>query len=241
MSQRSVRQRRQGPKEIVVVACRDPSQSAEWGYALDEAGYRAELEADAADALERVRDPTPAVIVVPCEGRTDPVLASIRAYCDERLPIRFLTLVREGDDETCECCVAAGADAVADIDCLGRELAARIGALVRRSRARPAFDGDGVQEWLGDLLIDASTGTVRRGLHRVRLSSRQFKLLFTLLRSRGRAVSRSELYREVWGRSGPPKSRVIDACVMALRKKIESDPARPRWVLAVRSAGYMIP
>jgi DNA-binding response OmpR family regulator len=66
----------------------------------------------------------------------------------------------------------------------------------------------------------------------------EFKLLSALVRHRGRVLGRDQLLNEVWGRGTFVTDRVIDTHVANLRKKIEPDLARPRYLISVRGAGY---
>jgi DNA-binding response OmpR family regulator len=210
----------------------------QWQRALENAGFVAEAEPDGVRAIHLARESRPAVVVVSGTGRDNPVLASMRTLCDERLPVRVLALIPDGDDDACERCIAAGADAVCGNACSGRELAARLRALLRPhgDRRRSADLG----HVLGDLIIDTATCTVRRGLTDVPLTRLQFKLLRILVQCRGRVVSRAELYRDVWECENPAGSRVVDACVVSLRKRIGDDAAHPRYILSIRSAGYTV-
>ena len=215
------------------------SRMRQWQRALENAGFVAEVEPDGVRALHRARESRPAVVVVSGAGRDNPVLASMRTLCDERLPIRVLALIPDGDDDACERCIAAGADAVCGNVCSGRELAARLRALLRPRGDRRRLSAD-LGHVLGDLIIDTATCTVRRGLTDVPLTRLQFKLLLILVQCRGRVVSRAELYRDVWECESPAGSRVVDACVVSLRKRIGDDAAHPRYILSIRSAGYTV-
>ena len=70
----------------------------------------------------------------------------------------------------------------------------------------------------------------------------EFDLLACLIRNRGRAVSRQMLLAEVWGFPEPDRvrTRTIDTHIATLRSKIESDPARPEFILTVRKIGYRL-
>ena len=114
------------------------------------------------------------------------------------------------------------------------ELMARVRAVLRR--ARPAVE----RVALGDVSVDFRQMTVARGSEDLRLTHREFELLRYLVERQGRVVFRHELLREIWGYPDAPQTRSVDNAVARLRKKIERDPGRPRYLHTVRGDGYMI-
>jgi DNA-binding response OmpR family regulator len=121
-----------------------------------------------------------------------------------------------------------------------RELVARIKALLRRTHGsevpwteRLSFDG-------GSLQIDASRHSVTVRGQPAALTPSEFKLLLALAQSPGRVYSRYELIYRVRGYDYAGYERTIDAHVKNLRKKIELDPASPRYVETVHGVGYRL-
>lgn len=87
--------------------------------------------------------------------------------------------------------------------------------------------------------VDLARETVERGGRTARLTTQEALLLAYLAARPGRAVSRAELLKEVWGfRTGAVETRAVDNTVLRLRAKIEADPASPRHVLTVHGTGY---
>ena len=115
-----------------------------------------------------------------------------------------------------------------------RELLARVGALLRRPRAAPARLG------FGEVVVDPATHGVTRAGAPVSLRPKEYELLRALLRRAGRVATRGELLREVWGYQDCVVSRTLDTHVGELRRKLEADPARPRFILTVRKTGYRL-
>jgi DNA-binding response OmpR family regulator len=113
------------------------------------------------------------------------------------------------------------------------ELRARIHAVLRRAT------GVGVPEIyrFGDLEVDSTRCELRRGGKVVDVTPVEFKLLATFIRSRGRVLSREQLLDEVWS-DATCGDRVVDTHVSNLRKKIEPEPAHPRYLVSVRAMGY---
>lgn len=119
-------------------------------------------------------------------------------------------------------------------------LLARIRSLIRSREWLTGAPGTSVSEnvRLGDRRIDFRSSTVEgpRGL--VDLSFKEAMLLRRLVDAAGRVVTRDELLREVWGYSDGVQTRTIDNFVVALRKKVEPDPRRPRYIQTVPGEGY---
>ena len=114
------------------------------------------------------------------------------------------------------------------------ELAARIQAVQRRAE-QPATT---VQ--LGEAEVDLAGHHGRRGAVTFRLLPKEAELLACLLRHRGRAMSRDDLLRAVWGYDATPTTRTVDTHVFQLRQKLEADPATPRLIVTVHGVGYRL-
>ena len=78
----------------------------------------------------------------------------------------------------------------------------------------------------------------RKGDADLALTAREFRLLRYFLENRGRVVTREQLLDDVWDYEKPPFTRTVDMHVAKLRKKLEDDPARPRFLLTVHGMGY---
>jgi|KBSSwiStaDraftv2_1062776.scaffolds.fasta_scaffold00981_10 two-component system alkaline phosphatase synthesis response regulator PhoP len=113
------------------------------------------------------------------------------------------------------------------------ELCARIKAVLRRTSP------EGPQRYrFGDIDVDFPGCIVRRTGVAVDLTPLEFKVLTALIHSRGRLLSREQLIDRVWGTSVAITDRVVDNHIMNLRKKLEVDPASPRYLQSVRGLGY---
>ncbi len=118
------------------------------------------------------------------------------------------------------------------------ELLERVHALLRRRAARLSSAQALAAFAFGDVVVDPATRSVRRAGQAVTLSPKAFELLLSLVRRGGRVASRVELLREVWGYRPLVLSRTVDSHVVELRRKLESDPADPRYIVTVYKAGY---
>jgi DNA-binding response OmpR family regulator len=79
---------------------------------------------------------------------------------------------------------------------------------------------------------------LRRGGKAVELTPIEFKLLGLFVRARGRVLSRDQLIDGVWGKDAYTSARIVDNHIANLRRKIEDDPADPRYLRNVRGLGY---
>ncbi|MBX2804294.1 MAG: winged helix-turn-helix domain-containing protein [Myxococcales bacterium] len=93
---------------------------------------------------------------------------------------------------------------------------------------------------LGTCCIRLDERTVRWPERSHALTPLEAGLLRTLADARGRCVSRAHILREVWGYHPDVQTRALALCVTRLRRKIESDPSHPEWLLTVRGAGYRL-
>lgn len=113
-----------------------------------------------------------------------------------------------------------------------RELVARVEALIRR-----VTPPDEVI-CFGECELDLDAHSLLRNGEPVELTSKEFGLLCLFLRRAGRALTRDEILRQVWGTSVIVTSRSVDRCVTTLRGKIESDSRHPRHIATIRDVGY---
>jgi two-component system, OmpR family, KDP operon response regulator KdpE len=124
------------------------------------------------------------------------------------------------------------------------ELLARMRAVSRRATA----DGDEPQVRLGDLVVDLAAKRVMRtvtdeaqepaGNVDVRLTPTEWHLLEVLLRNPGKLLSQQQLLAEVWGPGYADATGNLRLYMAQLRRKLEPDPARPRWLLTEPGMGY---
>ncbi|HSD66578.1 MAG TPA: response regulator transcription factor [Vicinamibacteria bacterium] len=114
------------------------------------------------------------------------------------------------------------------------ELLARVEARLRRhpENAVPAVYR------FGSVEVDLRATEVRRGGRRVELAAKEFRLLQFFITHRGATLRRDELLDGVWGRDAMPTPRTVDVHVAWLRRKLEEDARRPRFILTVHGFGY---
>ncbi len=156
-----------------------------------------------------------------------------------KTPAMFLTAHDAIDDKVAG--FEAGADDYLAKPFSPRELEIRVEALLRRS-SPPIEQSVNGQERIevGDLIIDKRRHEVSRSGARVDLTPLEFQILELLASEPGRAWSRNALLDQVWSTEYEGYQRNIDPHINRLRKKLETDPKNPHYVLTVRGVGYKL-
>ena len=208
---------------------------------LEFEGYTAVVAATAAAAIASVRESPPDLIILDLMlPDTDGyrVLRQLRESGDAT-PVLVLTALGEEADKVRG--FRFGADDYVTKPFGLMELLARVGALLRRSQSsakRDAASANG--EAFGDVRLDRATHTVTRRGRPVALRPKEYELLLSLLQRNGQVATRLELLKEVWGYDEAVMSRTVDTHIAELRRKLEPDPASPRFILTVLKTGYRL-
>jgi len=119
-----------------------------------------------------------------------------------------------------------------------RELLARVRALIRRG-AGAAVAG-GARVLLGDFEADVESYDASKNGEPVAMTPREFEVLGFLWKHRNHTVSRDQLLESVWGYDDSVSTRTVDNFILRLRKKIEDDPADPRFLVTIHGTGYKL-
>jgi two-component system KDP operon response regulator KdpE len=119
------------------------------------------------------------------------------------------------------------------------ELLARIRVALRNAARVKAGAGEATFE-VGDLRVDLSARRVFLGEQEVHLTRTEYNLLATLAKHAGKVMTHSQLLREVWGPGSTSHSHYLRVYMGQLRHKLESDPARPRYLLTETGVGYRL-
>ncbi len=150
------------------------------------------------------------------------------------VPIIILTVRHEESDKVA--LLDAGADDYVTKPFGKQEVLARIRAALRRS---PTSSVSGPQPFVSeDLEIDFETRKVRAGTKNVRLTPKEFDLLRYLVSQRGKPVPHRELLQAVWGPDYGDQTDYLRVFITHLRKKIEPNPAKPKYILTEPWLGY---
>lgn len=166
------------------------------------------------------------------------ICKNLRARGD-KIPVLMLTA--RGDELDKVLGLELGADDYMTKPFSIRELLARIKALIRRSEELAPAAGEPLPERImhrGELVLDTERRTVSVRDTPVELTAREFDLLRLFAQSPGKAYSREELLRRIWGYNFDGYQHTVNSHINRLRAKIEEDQANPRFIQTVWGFGY---
>jgi two-component system KDP operon response regulator KdpE len=149
------------------------------------------------------------------------------------VPIIILSV--KGDEATKVEALDAGADDYLTKPFGMGELLARVRATLRRS---PQASNEGTVIEAGDFRVDFETRAVQVAGKEIRLSPKEFDLLVFLIRNSGKVLTHRTLLANIWGGNYTDQTEYLRVFIRHLRKKIEPDPAKPRYILTDPWVGY---
>ncbi|MFG2367278.1 response regulator transcription factor [Streptomyces mirabilis] len=225
----------------VLVVDDDPTVSEVVAGYLTRAGFDVDVAADGPSAVARAMAQPPELVVLDLMLPGMDGLEVCRRI-RETGPLPVIMLTARGDEEDRILGLEVGADDYVTKPFSPRELVLRVESVLRRAGAlataqsapsAPRLTGLGA----GPLALDPTARRATRHGQELALTIREFDLLEFFLRNPGRATSREELMRRVWGWEFGDLSTVT-VHVRRLREKIEDDPARPGLINTVWGVGY---
>jgi two-component system KDP operon response regulator KdpE len=198
-------------------------------------GYDVQVAHDGRSALSEVARLPPAAVVLDL-GLPDidglEVLAGIRGWT--AVPVIVLSARSTSAEKVAA--LDAGADDYVTKPFGMEELLARIRAAVRRGSIAP---GDGVDVvTTADFTVDLAAHKVDRAGQAVRLTPTEWSLLETLVRHSGKMVPQKKLLTDIWGPAAERETHYLRVYLAQLRRKLEPDPAHPRYLITEPGSGY---
>ena len=220
----------------ILVVEDDPGIARVVGLYLERDGYRVTIVGDGVSGLRTARETGPDLVVLDLMlPRLDgmEVCRTLREESD--VPIIMATARVDEEDRL------AGLDLGADDYILKpfspRELAARVRAVLRRTARQSPAAGTSQLEY-GELVIDLRNRTVRCGDASPALTPTEFRLLAALAGEPGRPFTRDQIIDSVFGYDFDGFDRTVDVHIANLRRKIETDVRKPRYIQTVHGVGY---
>jgi DNA-binding response OmpR family regulator len=197
-------------------------------------GYDVEVIGDGVEASRRAKESAFDLIVldVMLPGKDGFEVCRDLRKNGLRAPILMLTAKAQEEEKVMG--LELGADDYVTKPFGTRELRARVKALLRRSCAVDELSSYS----FGAAEVHFDRGELRVNGSPVDLTRLEFKLLQFFIRARGRILTRERLLDGVWGADTFASDRIVDNHIANLRRKIEPDPANPRYLLNVRGLGY---
>jgi len=227
-------------KKRILVVEDEPSLSMTIRDELVFEGFDASVVPDGVAALDQILNDAPDLVVL------DIMLPGKSGYeiCREarrrglETPIIMLTARAQEVDRVRG--LEMGADDYVVKPFSLAELVARIHAVLRRAE-KPDREKEEARIFrVGDLRLDARKQEVSKGGRPIDLTHREFQMLEFLMRHAGEVITRDEFLSRLWGEDIYVTPRNVDTHMASLRKKIEDDAERPRYILSVRGAGYKL-
>ncbi|MBI5651849.1 MAG: response regulator transcription factor [Chloroflexi bacterium] len=207
-------------------------------YTFQRDGYAVALAYDGEMAVRAAQSECPDLVVLdlmmPKRNGME-VLGEIRRHGNT--PVIMLTAL--GDEEHIVNALEIGADDYLVKPFRPRELRARTQALLRRSRsAGKVQEKSAVPLTFGEVKLDPGSRSVTIADRSLQLTRTEFDLLHYLMLNRDMVVSASDIIGAVWGYDADENDEVVKVNVSRLRRKLEQDPANPRYVINVHGVGY---
>jgi two-component system KDP operon response regulator KdpE len=198
------------------------------------AGYEVETADTAAGALTAAALAPPDAVILDLvlpDGRGTDVTRELRTW--STVPVIVLSVVGEESEKVAA--LDAGADDYVTKPFGIDELLARLRAAMRRVEpsSEPVIE-------IGELRVDLEKRAVSVDGHAVQLTPHEFELLRLLAQNEGKLMTHTAILREVWGRAYSDESHYLHVYVSQLRRKIEPEPTRPRYILTEPGAGYRL-
>lgn len=204
---------------------------------LEREGYLVEAVPTGEEALSSMaRDPSDLIVLDIGLPGIDGLTTCRRLRGKYHTPVIMLTSRGDSIDKVIG--LEVGADDYLTKPFEPNELVARIRAQLRRNQE---YVGDITKDdamYIGELTIDFERRDVLVGGNPADLTNREFELVAYLAKNLNRAISRDQLFETVWGYDLDFNSNSLDVYIYRIRKRIEQDPGRPKYLQTMRGFGY---
>jgi DNA-binding response OmpR family regulator len=204
---------------------------------LERDGHRVVSAASGDEARTKIEHEAPDLVVldIMLPGETDGLALCRWIRSTSELPVILVTARGEEADRIVG--LELGADDYVTKPFSPRELATRVKTVLRR--VRPSSPPP-TRLTVGPLVIDAVMHEALRGGEPLRLTTKEFDLLWFLASNQNRVFSRDQLMHRVWGYSSALDTGTVTVHMRRLREKVEDDPSRPRLLETVWGVGYRL-
>jgi two-component system alkaline phosphatase synthesis response regulator PhoP len=199
-------------------------------------GYDVAWAYDGQEGIRKALEERPDLIILDIMLPKMDGLEVCREIRQKNMNIPIIMLTAKGEEVDKVVGLEVGADDYITKPFSIRELLARLKAHLRREK-REVKKIPEVYSF-GDVEVDFSHFKVRRKGKEVDLTSLEVEILKYFVAHRGEVVTREALLDKIWGYERFPTTRTIDNHILKLRKKIEEDPAHPKYIFSVYGAGY---
>lgn len=208
-------------------------------FNLTKEGYEVITAYDGEEALEKVEDDSPDLILLDLMlPKIDGLEVARRVRAKHSIPIIMVTAKDSELDKVVG--LELGADDYVTKPFSNRELVARVKANLRRQDQLVSAEQENNDIKVGDLDINPDAYAVSRHGDQLDLTHREFELLYYLAQHMGQVMTREHLLQTVWGYDYFGDVRTVDVTVRRLREKIEESPSNPVYLVTRRGVGYYL-
>ena len=209
-------------------------------FNLEKEGYDVVVAYDGEEALQKVEDEDPDLIVLDVMlPKIDGLEVAKQVRAKKTTPIIMVTAKDSELDKVLG--LELGADDYVTKPFSNRELVARVKANLRRQESvESAVPDENADIEVGDLTIHPDAYTVSKRGESIDLTHREFELLHYLAQHIGQVMTREHLLQTVWGYDYFGDVRTVDVTVRRLREKVEDNASHPTWLITRRGVGYYL-
>ena len=211
-------------------------------FNLEKEGYEIITAFDGEEALEKVAEESPDLIVLDVMlPKIDGLEVVREVRKTHSMPIIMVTAKETEIDKVLG--LELGADDYVTKPFSNRELVARVKANLRRQSSTQASEQAEVETndvQIGDLVIHPDAYYVTKRDETIELTHREFELLYYLARHVGQVMTREHLLEEVWDFDYLGDVRTVDVTIRRLREKVEDNPSHPNYIITRRGVGYYL-
>ena len=212
-------------------------------YNLETAGYIVDVAYDGEEALKKVKEVKPELIVLDVMLPKKDGIEVCKTIRSDKNLVPILMLTAKDDEFDRVLGLELGADDYMTKPFSSREVVARVKAILRRSQIANEVVKDDVED--EDIVIDnirirPEFFEVYRDDTLLELTPKEFELLLYLIERQGRVITREHMLNSVWNYEFAGDSRIVDVHISHLRDKLEENPKQPKLIKTVRGLGYKL-
>lgn len=212
-------------------------------YNLETAGYIVDVAYDGEEALKKVKEVKPELIVLDVMLPKKDGIEVCKTIRSDKNLVPILMLTAKDDEFDRVLGLELGADDYMTKPFSPREVVARVKAILRRSQIANEVVKDDVDD--EDIVIDnirirPEFFEVYRDDTLLELTTKEFELLLYLIERQGRVITREHMLNSVWNYEFAGDSRIVDVHISHLRDKLEENPKQPKLIKTVRGLGYKL-
>ena len=212
-------------------------------YNLETAGYIVEVAYDGEEALKKVEEEQPELIVLDVMLPKKDGIEVCKSIRSDKNLVPILMLTAKDDEFDRVLGLELGADDYMTKQFSPREVVARVKAILRRSKFVNEIEKEDTDE--EDIIIDSirirpEFFEVYKDEELLELTPKEFELLLYLIERQGRVITREHMLNSVWNYEFAGDSRIVDVHISHLRDKLEENPKQPKLIKTVRGLGYKL-